>query len=85
MLAGTFLEVRGVVLQSSHAGRERETVTDPGTEVNMTATLAARETWCAAVTTAGSLEDFTTREMTAVRSPANKTQSWSIPLCRTLH
>ena len=84
MRAGTFLEVRGVVLQSSHAGRERETVTDPGTEVNMTATLAARETWCAAVTTANSLEDIITREMTAVRSPLDKIQNRSLLISPTL-
>ena len=75
---------RDVVLQSSPVGRERETVTDLGTEVNMIATLAAREIWCAAVTTANSLEGITTRKMTAVRSPLDKIQSRSIPMSRTL-
>ena len=56
-----------VVLQSSPVGRERETVTDLVMEVNMTATLAARETWCAEVTTANSSVFIITRKMTAVR------------------
>ena len=64
--------------------RERETVTDLVTEVNMTAMLAVLETWCAAVTTANSLEDIITRKMTAVRSPLDKIQSRSIPMSRTL-
>ena len=73
-----------VVLQSSPVGRERETVMDLVMEVNMTATLAARETWCAGVTTANSLEDIITREMTAVRSQLDKIRSRSRPLSPTL-
>ena len=73
-----------VVLQSSPVERERETVTDLVMEVNMMATLAARETWCAGVTTANSLEDIITREMTAVRSQLDKIRSRSIPLSPTL-
>ena len=84
MRGGTFREARDVVLQSSPVGRERETVTDLGTEVNMTAMLAVLETWCAAVTTANSLEGITTRKMTAVRSPLDKIRSRSLAMSPTL-
>ena len=67
MRGETIQEARDVVLQSSPVGRERETVMDLVMEVNMTATLAARETWCAAVTTANSSVFIITRKMTAVR------------------
>ena len=84
MRGGTFLEARDVVLQSSPVGRERETVTDLVTEVNMMVTRAVLEIWCVGVTTANSLEDITTRRMTAVRSPLAKIQSRSIPMSLTL-
>ena len=84
MQGETIQEARDVVPQSSPVGRERETVTDLVMEVNMTATLAARETWCAGVTTANSLEDIITREMTAVRSPLDKIQSRSLLISPTL-
>ena len=58
-----------VVLQSNPVERERETVTDLVMEVNMMATLAARETWCAGVITASSSGNITTLKTTAVRSP----------------
>ena len=57
----------GAVLQSSLVVRERETVTDLQTEVNMTDTLAVRETSCVGVTTARSLDTSITRRTTAVR------------------
>jgi len=60
---------RDAVLQSSLVTRERETVTDLGTEVLMTDTLAVRETSCVGVTTARSLELTTTRRTTAARKP----------------
>ena len=44
-------------------------MTDLVMEVNMTATLAARETWCAGVTTVSSSGNITTQKTTAVRSP----------------
>ena len=84
MRGETIQEARDVVLQSSPVGRERETVTDLVMEVNMTATLAVLEIWCAAVTTADSLEDIITREMTAVRSQLDKIRSRSIRLSLTL-
>ena len=62
-----------VVLQTSPVTKERETVTDLGTEVNTMATLAARETWCVEVTTVSSSENITILKMTAVRS------QWSPP------
>ena len=55
-----------VVLQSSPVGRERETVTDLVMEVNMMATLAARETWCVGVIIANSSATTITRKMTVV-------------------
>ena len=55
-------------LQSSLVTREREIVTDLVMEVNMTAMRAVLEIWCAAATTAGSLEHIIMRKMTAVRS-----------------
>ena len=67
MRGETIQEARDVVLQSSPVGRERETVMDLVMEVNMMATLAARETWCAGVTTANSSVFIITRKMTAVR------------------
>ena len=73
-----------VVLQSSPVGRERETVMDLVMEVNMTATLVVKEILCAAATTAESLEDIITREMTAVRSQLDKIRSRSRPLSPTL-
>ena len=57
-----------VVHQSSPVRRERETVTDLVTGVNMTATLVAGETWCAGVTTVSSSVCITTLKTTAVRS-----------------
>ena len=60
---------RGAVLQSSLVTRERETVMDLQTGVNMTDTLAVRETSCVGVTTARSLELTTTRRTTAARKP----------------
>ena len=84
MRGETIQEARDVVLQSSPVGREKETVMDLVMEANMMATLAARETWCAGVTTANSLEDIITREMTAVRSPLDKIQSRSLLISPTL-
>ena len=59
--------VGGAVLQSSLVTRERETVTDLQTEVNMTDMLAVRETSCVGVTTVSSSESTIIRKMTAVR------------------
>ena len=56
-------------LQSSLVTREREIVTDLVMEVNMTAMLAVKETWCAGVTTVSSLENIIILKMTAVRDP----------------
>ena len=67
-----------VVPQSCPVMKERETVTDLGTEVNMTAMLAARETWCVAVTTASSSDNIIIPKMTAVRDQP-------IPLFLSLH
>ena len=61
--------VGGAVLQSSLVVRERETVTDLGTEESMTVTAAAELDWFVGVTTARSSEPTTTRRMTAVRDP----------------
>ena len=49
--------------------KERETVTDLEMEVSMTDTRAVRETSCAGVTIARSLELTTTRRTTAAREP----------------
>ena len=67
-----------VVLPSSPVMKERETVTDLAMEANMTATLAARETWFAAATTASSSESIIIPKMTAVRDQP-------IPLFPSLH
>ena len=56
-------------LQSSLVTREREIVTDLVMEVNMTAMLAVKETWCVGVTTVSSLENIIILKMTAVRDP----------------
>ena len=61
--------VGGAVLQSSLVTREREIVTDLVMEVNMTAMLAVKETWCVEVTTVSSLENIIILKMTAVRDP----------------
>ena len=50
-----------------HAARGRETAMVPMTGVSMTVTLGAGETWCAAATTARSLDTTTTRRTTAAR------------------
>ena len=78
-----------VVLQSSPVMKERETVTDLGTEANMTATKDVLETWSAAVTTVFSLVFIITLKTTAVRgrqqSPLlllpdlSQECSWSLP------
>ena len=78
VLAEIIREAGDVVLQSSPAGRERETVTDQVMEVNMTATLGVRETSCVAATTVSSSDCITTPKMTAVRSPQ---QSALLPHC----
>ena len=62
-----------VALQRSPVVKERETVTDLRTEVNMMAIEAVRETYSAAVTTVSSSENITILKMTAVRS------QWSPP------
>merc|ERR1719166_464589 len=62
----------GVVLPSSPVVRERETVTDLGTEESMTATEAVELDWCAGLTTARSSEHTTTRRMTAARDQAGR-------------
>ena len=49
---GTILAVGDAVLPNSLVTRERETVTDQETGVNMTAMPAVRETWSVALTTA---------------------------------
>merc|ERR1711877_101500 len=59
----------GAVLPSSPVVRERETVTDLGTEESMTVTAAVKLVWCAGLTTARSSEPTTTRRTTAVRDP----------------
>ena len=59
--------VGGAVLLTSLVVRERETVTDLQTEVNMTDMLAVRETSCVAVTIVSSLVSTIIRKMTAVR------------------
>ena len=59
--------VGGAVLQSSLVVRERETVTDLQTEVNMTVTLAVRETSCVGVTTVSSLVSTIIPKTIAVR------------------
>ena len=64
---GGITMVGGAVLQSSLVVRERETVTDLQTEVNMTAMPAVRETWSVALTTAESSGLIFMRKMTAVR------------------
>ena len=66
VLAEIILEAGDVVLLSSPVGRERETVTDLVMEVNMTATLAAREILSVEVIIANSSVFITTRKMTAV-------------------
>merc|ERR1712014_152598 len=53
-------------------GRERETVTDLGTEESMTVTVAVELVWCAGPTTARSSEPTTTRRMTAARDQAGR-------------
>ena len=58
-----------VVPQSCPVMKERETVMDLATEVNMTATLAARETLSVEVIIVNSLAITITRKMTAVRGP----------------
>merc|ERR1712025_270970 len=60
----------GVVLPSSPVVRERETVTDLGTEESMTATEAVELDWCAGPTTARSSEPTTTRRTIAARDQA---------------
>ena len=57
---------RDVVLLRLLVMKERETVMDPVMVVNMMDTPAARETWCAAATTASSLDTTSMRKMTAV-------------------
>ena len=49
--------------------KERETVTDLGTEVNMTAILGVKEIFSVEVIIVNSLVITITRKMTAVRSP----------------
>ena len=58
-----------VVLPSSPVMKERETVTDLAMEVNMTATLAVKETFSVEVIIVNSLAITITRKMTAVRGP----------------
>ena len=57
-----------VALQSSRVRRERETVTDLGTEVNMTATEDVLESCSAAATTVSSSVFIIILKTTAVRS-----------------
>ena len=59
--------VGDVVHQSSRVRRVRETVMDLVMEVNMTVTLAARETSCVVAIIAKSSGIFITRRTTAVR------------------
>ena len=56
-----------VVPQRSRAMKERETVTDLGMEVNMTAILDVKEIFSVEVIIASSLVIIITRKMTAVR------------------
>ena len=56
-----------VVPQSSRVMKERETVTDLETEVNMTAILGVKEIFSVEVIIANSLVITITRKMTAVR------------------
>ena len=56
-----------VVPQSSRVMKERETVTDLETEVNMTAILGVKEIFSVEVTIVNSLVITITRKMTAVR------------------
>ena len=60
---------RDVVLLRILVMEVKETVTDLVMEVNMTAMLAVKETWCAEVTTVSSLENIIILKMTAVRGP----------------
>ena len=62
-----------VALQSSPVRRERETVTDLETEVNMTATRVVKEILSVEVIIVNSLAIIITRKMTAVRSPDGNT------------
>jgi len=55
--------------------RERETVTDQATGVNMTAMPAVRETWSVALTTAESSGLIFMRKMTAVRKDLKRSRS----------
>merc|ERR1712048_1278306 len=57
----------GAALRRIPVVRARVTVTAQGTEASMTATGAARVTWCAGLTTANSSELTTMRRTTAVR------------------
>ena len=61
-------EVGDVAALSSHVMRERETVTDLVTEVNMMVTKAVRLVWSVAVITVSSSELTIMKKMTAVRS-----------------
>jgi len=56
-----------VALRSSRVRKERETVTDLGTEVNMMAIEAVLETCSAAVTTVSSLVCIIILKTTAVK------------------
>ena len=77
----------GAVLQSSLVVRERETVTDQETGVNMTAMLAVRETWSVAVTIVSSSgftiipKTIAVRGRQSLRLLPNLIQepSWSLP------
>jgi len=79
--------VGGAVLQSSLVVRERETVTDLQTEVNMTAMPAVRETWSVAVTIVSSSgftiipKTIAVRGRQSLRLLPNLIQepSWSLP------
>jgi len=79
--------VGGAVLQSSLVVRERETVTDLQTEVNMTAMPAVRETWSVGVTIVSSSgftiipKTIAVRGRQSLRLLPNLIQepSWSLP------
>jgi len=84
---GGITMVGGAVLQSSLVVRERETVTDLQTEVNMTAMPAVRETWSVAVTIVSSSgftiipKTIAVRGRQSLRLLPNLIQepSWSLP------
>ena len=61
------METEDVVHHRTPVMKEKETVMDLVTEVNMMVMLAAREILCVAVTTVRSLDTITMRRMIAVK------------------